>query len=297
MERASRPTTAAAPLVVAVRVLLLLLAAGAVVAAMVIRRGGESTAGRRYVCPMHSEVTASAPGDCPICGMALEEVDAASRAAMLRDPSAPDPGAPAGATTGEQIDLAQLRVSYEAIMLMRFAVAAVRRYAVPGEVFAPALVAADGQIVAQLYRDELASLAPDELAELIPTASPDQTLAIQRDGTPPVVASPSDAIARVGFRAVAQGAAPPPGQVGWVKLAYKTRAMLIVRSQAIVPSPEGPYVLVFSGKRGELSKRRVEVGKDFMGMTAVVSGLRDKEFVVMANAFSVDAERRLQAAP
>jgi hypothetical protein len=32
-------------------------------------------------------------------------------------------------------------------------------------------------------------------------------------------------------------------------------------------------------------------------MTAVVSGLRDKEFVVMANAFSVDAERRLQAAP
>lgn len=297
MERASRPTTAAAPLVVAIRVVLLLLAAGAVVAAMVIRRGGESAVGRRYVCPMHSEVTASSPGDCPICGMALEEIDAASRAAMLRDPGAT--GAAGAAAAGEQIDVAQLRVSYEATMLMRFAVAAARRYAVPGEVFAPALVGPDGQIVAQLYRDELASLAPDEIAELIPTASTDSAaaLAIRRDGTPPVVASPSDAIARVGFRAVAQGAAPPPGQVGWVKLAYKTRAMLIVRSAAILPSSEGPYVLVFSGQRGGLSKRRIEIGKDFSGMTAVVSGLRDKEFVVMANAFSVDAERRLQAAP
>ena len=295
MERASRPTTAAAPLVVAIRVVLLLLAAGAVVTAMAIRRGGESTVGRRYVCPMHSEVTASTPGDCPICGMALEEIDAASRAAMLRDPSAP--GAPGAPTAGAQIDVAQLRVSYEATMLMRFAVAAVRRYAVPGEVFAPAVVGPDGQVVARLYRDELASLAPDEVAELIPTASPDSAVAIRRDGTPPVVANSSDAIARVGFRAVAEGAPPPPGQVGWVKLAYKTRAMLIVRSAAIVPSPQGPYVLVFSGQRGELSKRRIEIGKDFSGMTAVVSGLRDKEFVVMANAFSVDAERRLQAAP
>src|SRR5262245_13184845 len=139
MERASRPTTAAAPLVVAVRVVLLLLAAGAVVAAMAVRRGGESTAGRRYVCPMHSEVTASAPGDCPICGIALEEIDAANRATMLRDPSAPDPNTPdsstPGATSDEQIDLTQLQMSYEAIMLMRFAVTAARRYAVPGEVF------------------------------------------------------------------------------------------------------------------------------------------------------------------
>ena len=296
MERASRPTTSTAPVVVAIRVVLLLLAAGAVAAAMAVGRGDAPAAVRRYVCPMHGEVTASAPGDCPICGMALEEIDAASRAAMLRDPSAA--GAAGVATPGE-IDVAQLRVSYEATMLMRFAVAAVRRYAVPGEVFAPALVAPDGQIVAQLYRDELASLAPDEVAELIPSSgdrAPDRAIAIRRDATPPVVGSSSDAIARVGFRAVG-ASGPPPGQVGWVKLAYKTRAMLIVRSAAILPSPEGPYVLVFSSQRGGLTRRRIEIGKDFSGMTAVVSGLRDKEFVVMANAFSVDAERRLQAAP
>jgi hypothetical protein len=207
---------------------------------------------------------------------------------LLRDP--------AGAAA-DQVGFAQLRVSYEATLLMRFAVAAVRRNAVPGEVFAPAIVAPDGEIIAQLYRDELASLAADEIAAWIPSRTPAAMVEVQRDETPPVVAGPGDAVARIGFRATPRGPAPPPGQVGWVKLAYKSRAMLIVRSAAILPSPEGPYVLVFSNQRGGLTRRRIEVGKDYAGMTAVVSGLRDKEFVVMANAFSVDAERRLQAVP
>jgi hypothetical protein len=288
IERPLRPTLAATPVVAVIRVVLVALAAGAVVAAWLISRAGEPNAGHRYVCPMHGEVTASTAGDCPICGMALEEVDAASRAAMLRAPSA---------TAGEQVGFEHLRVSYEATMLMRFAVAAVRRNAVPGEVFAPAIVAPDGEIVAQLYRDELASLAPDERADWQPGTNPEAAVVIRRDSSPPVVASPSDAIARVGFRAEPGSPAPPPGQVGWVKLGYKSRAMLIVRSAAILPSPDGPYVLVFSNPRGGLTRRRIEIGKDYSGMTAVVSGLRDKEFVVMANAFSVDAERRLQAVP
>ncbi|HSR97397.1 MAG TPA: heavy metal-binding domain-containing protein [Kofleriaceae bacterium] len=288
IESSVRPTLAGARAVAAVRMALVLLAAGAVLAAMLLAGGGEPSSSHRYACPMHSEVTASSPGDCPICGMALEEVDATSRAALLRDPAS---------AAGDQVGFAQLRVSYEATMLMRFAVAAVRRNAVPGEVFAPAIVAPDGEIVAQLYRDELASLAPDEVADWAPSASPAAVLEVRRDDTPPVIASPSDAVARVGFRATLRGPAPPPGQVGWVKLAYRSRAMLVVRSAAILPSPEGPYVLVFSNQRGGLARRRIEVGKDYAGMTAVVSGLRDKEFVVMANAFSVDAERRLQAAP
>ncbi|MGH2899283.1 MAG: hypothetical protein ACREBE_20050, partial [bacterium] len=182
-------------------------------------------------------------------------------------------------------------------MLMRFAVAAVRRNAVPGEVFAPAIVAPGGEILAELYRDEVASLEPDERAVFQPAAHPETEIAIRRATTPPLVAGPNEATARVGFLAEPRGPAPPQGQVGWVKLSYKSRAMLIVRSAAVLRSPEGPYVLVFSNQRGGLTRRRIEIGKDYAGMTAVVSGLRDKEFVVMANAFSVDAERRLQAAP
>jgi hypothetical protein len=282
MERVPRSTTGSA-LIVAVRVLLAALAGGAVVVAVVASRGTRPSAARRYACPMHSEVTASEPGDCPICGMALEEVDAEVREAMLHDPGG-------GA---EHVGFASLRTSPEAAAMLRFSVVPARRNAVPGEIYAPAVVEAGGEVVAQLYRDELASLAPDEVAELMPSASPGAVVVVRRDDTPPVI---DDTIARVGFRVESGAAAPPEGQVGWVKLAYKTRAMLIVRSASIVNGPDGRYVLVFSAKGGGLTKRRVEIGKEYMGMTAVVSGLRDKEFVVMANTFSLDAERRQQAA-
>lgn len=294
MDRPRRSPTRGSRLVVTVRALLVVLAAGAAVGALFIGRGEPPSTARRYVCPMHSEATASIPGDCPICGMALEKVDPASRAAMLHEPESGD--------AAEQLPFSTIRASAEAINLLRFSVAQVRRNALPGEIYAPAVVGPDGQIVARLYRDELASLAPDELAQLVPSAAPDAVtdavtdavIPVRRDTTPPVV---EDATARVGFRVEPGSPAPPAGLVGWVKLPHKVRAMLVVRSAAIVQSPDGPYVLTFSSQRDGLSRRRVEIGKDYAGMTAVVSGLADKELVIMANTFSLDAERRLQAAP
>ncbi|WP_138933059.1 heavy metal translocating P-type ATPase [Roseovarius arcticus] len=35
-------------------------------------RGDSAPAGTQYTCPMHPEIVRDAPGDCPICGMALE---------------------------------------------------------------------------------------------------------------------------------------------------------------------------------------------------------------------------------
>lgn len=287
MEKVPRSTDGSA-VVVVFRLLLVALAAGAVVLALVASRHGGVAATRRYACPMHSEVTASEPGDCPICGMALEEVGASNGVAMMHEAT----------TNGAQaIALAGLRASAEATSLLRFSVAQARRNALPGEVYAPAIVEADGTVVAQLYRDEVAALAPDEVAELMPATTPGAPIKIQRDATPPTVADPEDAIARVTFRPGPGATPPPPGQIGWVRLAYKTRAMLVVKSAAIINGRDGRYVLVFSAQRGQLTKRRVEIGKEYSGMTAIVSGLRDKEFVVMANTSALDAERRLQAGP
>ncbi|HEX9836009.1 MAG TPA: HAD-IC family P-type ATPase, partial [Alphaproteobacteria bacterium] len=36
----------------------------------------EAKAGTKYTCPMHPEIVRDAPGDCPICGMALEPMGA-----------------------------------------------------------------------------------------------------------------------------------------------------------------------------------------------------------------------------
>jgi hypothetical protein len=287
MQDQPRTTSRSAPLVVALRVALIALAAGAVVVAFLVNRGGTVSQARRYICPMHSEVTSTRPGDCPICGMALEEVDAAHHVAMPDDPAA---------TGAQDIALTALRASAEATSLLRPSVAQARRNVNPGEVFAPAIAEPDGTITARLYRDELATLADDEHAEFVPSAAPDAPVKVQRDAQEPVVHA---TLADVKFRAepVAGAAPPPPGQVGWVKLSSRVRDMLVVRGSSVIQSADGPYVLVFSALHGNLTKRKVEIGKQFMGMTAIVGGLRDKEYVVMANAFSFDAERRLQAAP
>jgi hypothetical protein len=76
-----RPQT----IVLAFRVLLLLLAASAVAGALVMTRDGTGSDGGdevRFVCPMHPEVRAIAPGSCPICGMDLEPLGAAAPAAV-----------------------------------------------------------------------------------------------------------------------------------------------------------------------------------------------------------------------
>ncbi len=43
----------------------------------------------RYTCPMHPEIVRDRPGDCPICGMALEPVTTGGEevSAELRDMS------------------------------------------------------------------------------------------------------------------------------------------------------------------------------------------------------------------
>jgi len=283
-----------APLVVAARVLLLVLAAAAVVAAVLLVERDAPGGPRLYTCPMHGEVRATRPGDCPICGMALAELDATSAAAT----------APRSTTAGvDAVALAALRPSTEAANLLRFSVAKARRNVFRGEVYAPAISEADGTVVAQLYRDELASLEPEDRADFVAATAPGAPIPLWRDGAPAVAQSTNGAngahvaMMQVRFRVAPGRPALAPDRAGWVKLGFKVRPALVVRSAAVVDSPDGPYVLVFSADQGTLTRRAVEIGKAADGMTAIGSGLGDKDFVVMANTFSLDAARRLQGTP
>ncbi|HEY3592476.1 MAG TPA: hypothetical protein VGL13_01325, partial [Polyangiaceae bacterium] len=83
--------------------------------------------------------------------------------------------------------------------------------------------------------------------------------------------------------------------VGWVELSRKARDVLAVPASAVLQSPDGPYVLAWTGTGYQFEKRSIEIGETFTkyGFAVVLSGLRANERVVSKAAFFLDAERRL----
>jgi hypothetical protein len=269
--------------VLAGRVLLVLLAAGAVGTAFVVTRQDVSAA--RYVCPMHPEIIKPGAGECPICHMDLEP--ASQRA--------PDAGAPA---TGDDAEMTPPSLTGDPTYRPSADVDIVRRRVLSHELRAPAWIDGDGAAQALLYRDELAALVPGERADFSPTAAPGTTIEVHLAPTPPVPWD--DATARVRFDVDASrpgAAALRPGVVGWLKLAGKQREVLVIPCAAVLPSPEGPHVLVVSADGRTMKSRHVEIGKVSYGLAVVLSGLRYQERVAIRGAFFQDAERRLRAGP
>jgi len=275
--------------IVIVRALLLALAAAALAAAMVIGvRGRTSTdlgAPVVYACPMHPEVRGRAPGECPICRMALERV-----------------GRPALAFTranaAETADLAAVENvrRHNIVDFVRR-----RTLLVPSrELRGPASVGADGVVTALFYDDEIAALAADEAGTFTPTDAPERRFTVERLAD--VAARWDRSTSRIRFRLVQAGAkqtpAPPPaGQAGWLELEPRPRQVLTVPASALLESPEGPYVLAWTGSGFNFEKRRIEIGETFLkqGWVVVLSGLRVNERVVGRATFFVEADRRAAA--
>lgn len=265
--------------VLAGRLLLVLLAAGAVVLAILLGRGQDRAAAssrelagssqERYVCPMHPEVASPAPGECPICHMALERVS------QPRDGSA-------------SLSLPELEnlPNYQLV-------ASVRRRVFAQEVRAPAWVEAGGLVAAVLYRNELEGLSPRQRALFFRAAAPTDGIDVRLAADPPAEWDPSTS--RVRFRRDPGGPAPGPGEVGWVTLPARPRELLVVPSPAVLYSSEGPYVLTVLADGHTFTRRPVQLGRTSRGFAVVLGGLRDQEQVVVGNAFFLEAERRLRS--
>jgi hypothetical protein len=88
------------------------------------------------------------------------------------------------------------------------------------------------------------------------------------------------------------GAELVANETGLLKLATRLRRGLVAPESAIIDSPQGPYVLVAAADRRRVTKRPVELGTRLYGYAAVISGLRDGEYVAAKHAFVLDAERR-----
>ena len=255
-----------------VRVLLLLLAASAVGSAFMLARRPGPTSAARYACPMHPEIAGPGVGQCSICGMALEPLATSG------------PRAVAAAGEG-RADVADLRaVDVETIEPRVFA----------QEVRAPARLDDDGHgVSALLYTDEREALAPGERGWFASTAEPRERIDVRATNGPS--RRWDEATSLVPFRVEAP-AAPRirPGAVGWLTIPARPRRLRVVTTAAVIDSPEGPSLFVAPPASGAFTKRRVEIGRSFFGVTVVTAGVADGERIAVGNAFFFDADRRLR---
>lgn len=271
-------------MILAVRALLLALAAAALAAAVVIGVRGRANSGAPvvYACPMHPEVRQRSSGECPICRMALQRVGRAPVTTMH-------------ASAVEAADFAAVenvrRHNIVDFVRPRSLLAPLR------EIRGPASLGTDGVVTVLLYNDEIAALGDQEAGTFKPTDAPGRSFRVRRLPVDVEAWDASTSRVRLALDAGEGGAAIRSGQVGWAEFEPRPRQVLAVPASAILQSPEGPYVLAWTGKGFTFEKRPIAIGETYLkdGFAAVLSGLRVNERVVARATFFLEAERRAAA--
>lgn len=300
------------PLVLVARGLVLLAAAALAVAGFTLAFRDPAAVraeAAQHACPMHPEVTAAAPGSCPICKMALEPVVTSKRARAA-------PEIVVDARQALEPARAQKRKSAEPQLIpassSQFApgvtwlpetsppaqpgkpgdgpaLGTAKRRVFVDDVRAAAWLEAPGRLAALLYRDELVGLSSAERATFFRAVAPRDGIEARLSDEPPARWDSSTSLVRFAL----QPEKAKAGEVGWLELPDKSRELLVVPESALLRSSAGPYVLRPGADEHGFTRRPVEIGRILRGQVVVLSGLREGDRVVIGNAFFLDVEQRL----
>jgi hypothetical protein len=186
----------------------------------------------------------------------------------------------------------------------------VHRRPVGGQLRAPASRSADGVVTAWLHRDDLAGMSPGDRAVFFAGTAPIRGIDVLLQADAPVPVDTSTCTARFRIDDGVRSTALAVGEtaVGLLQIVARPRELLTVPASAVLYSAQGPYVLVAGQPDDALARRSIVMGRildssyaagvsgDSVGAIVVLSGLSEGERVVTANAFFLDAERRLRIA-
>jgi hypothetical protein len=292
--------------VLAARVLLISLGVVAATSAVILGRGGNHrrpvvraedrkedrpsnhlgwSASARFACPMHGAVQASEPGNCPICGMALNKIYKQQTTEASRAAGAGDGGA-------------SVTISADIGNRLRYDIIVARRHVFTGGVRAPAWVHDGRSVVALLYNDEIATLDPAESGTFFSAAAPATAVAVRAAGDP---ATPWD-LSRAEVRFLLSSATMDRpgggtplarGEVGWLRLAARPRQVLVAPEEALVTNTVlGPCLVGVTSDNRTYTLLPIRIGKVIDGLVTVVSGVEDQQRILGRDVFFLDAERR-----
>lgn len=235
----------------------------------------ERTAHSTYQCPMHPQIVQDHPGNCPICHMRLEKVEARGGEA----PAVP------GRAAFQLSDRRQQLIGVRTVKAGRQPLRKTLR--LPGRVSGDG-----GTILAQLLEIDSGKLAAGMEAALM---GPDGQRVTARVDE---VDESLDTLTRsfsVSLRAGEPAAWLKSGIFVEVRIALHFGDRMAVPTDAVLDTGDQQIVFV-AGPNGTYEPRQVRLGREGDDLVEVVTGVHEGERVVCAANFLIDSESRFRAA-
>lgn len=228
-----------------------------------------------WTCPMHPQIHADHPGECPICHMKLVQVkatpadDAAERAERA-------------AVTGTREQMKLLGVQKEEVEKMDLRV----KIPVSGRFLSA------GTLAFQIYESDLRYVKPGLPFSGESSFYSDEPVAGTISSVDSIVDPTSRTVRVVGsVKKAPRGILPETGFRGQIELTLKDR--VAVPESSVLRTGSGDLVYLFE-KDNELSAKPVKLGIKAEGFYDVLEGLEPGQWISSGPNFLVDSEAKIR---